>query len=101
MPRATTRAARPSSEASAGGTSGASASCRSRSISLRSARIRSPSWPPNDSSTIPAQSSSPEAQRNTDGMKPVDTPTGMGGGGGGGGSRAGGGGWGGREGGGG
>src|SRR6266545_2921902 len=40
------------------------------------ARIRSPSWPPNDSSTIPLQSSSPDAQRKTEGMNPAWTPTG-------------------------
>jgi hypothetical protein len=40
--------------------------------------MRSPSWPPKDSSTIPDQSSSPEAQRKTAGMKPVDTATGIG-----------------------
>ena len=59
------------------GTSGDSPSCRSTSISRRIARIRSPSWPPKDSSTMAAQSSSPEAHRNTEGMKPVEMPVGM------------------------
>src|SRR6266850_1743623 len=76
MPRSTTRAAWPSSRAVSTGTSGPSASWRSRSISRRIARTRSPSWPPNDSATMPDQSSSPEAQRKTEGMKPGCTPTG-------------------------
>ena len=36
----------------------------------RIVRIRSPSWPPNECSTSPVQSSSPAAQRYTAGMNP-------------------------------
>src|SRR3989449_8457020 len=62
IPRSMTRAACARSRAVSGGTSGPSASWRRRSMSRRIARIRSPSWPPNDSSTIAPQSSSPPAQ---------------------------------------
>src|SRR5262245_53711070 len=77
MPRSITRAALPSIAACSAGTSGDSPSCRSPSMSRRSARIKSPSWPPKDSSTMAAQSLSPDAHRNTAGMNPVEMPTGM------------------------
>ena len=42
------------------------------------ARMRSPSWPPKESSTMLDQSSSPDAHRYTDGMNPVEISTGIG-----------------------
>src|SRR5215813_758270 len=77
MPRSITLEAWASTRAVSAGTSGLSASWRSRSMSRRIARIRSPSWPPNASSTIPLQSSSPDAQRKTAGMKPECTAMGI------------------------
>src|SRR2546426_4783717 len=77
MPRSITREACARSRPVSAGTSGLSASCRSRSISRRIARIRSPSWPPNASSTIALQSSSPDAQRKTAGMNPECTAMGI------------------------
>src|SRR5436190_9444661 len=77
MPRSTTRATCARRRPVSTGTSGLSASWRRRSMSRRIARIRSPSWPPKASSTIPSQSSSPEAQRKTAGMNPPWTPTGI------------------------
>src|SRR5262249_3615507 len=71
MPRSIARATWASCRLVSAGTSSLSASWRSTSISRRMARIRSPSCPPNDSSTIPLQSSSPAAQRKTDGMNPA------------------------------
>src|SRR5215831_13149635 len=77
MPRSITPAAWVSTRPVSAGTSGLSDSWRSRSIRRRIARIRSPSWPPNASSTIPLQSSSPAAQRKTAGMNPECTAIGM------------------------
>src|SRR5262249_7052733 len=78
MPRSTTRTALPRSWASVGGTSEDSASCLNRSRRRRMARMRSPSWPPKESSTMLDQSSSPDAHRYTDGMNPVEISTGIG-----------------------
>src|SRR5262249_41075982 len=77
MPRSITREAWASTRPVSAGTSGLSASWRSRSMRRRIARIRSPSWPPKASSTIPLQSSSPDAQRKTAGMKPECTAIGI------------------------